>query len=447
MAGYDYDLITIGGGSGGVRASRMSATHGARVALIEADRLGGTCVNVGCIPKKLFSYAAHYATDFGDARGYGWSGDNAGFDWSVLLANKDREIARLNGVYAKLLQGAGVEVIAGRARIVGAHAVEVNKRVLTGAHILVATGGHAVKPDIPGAALGITSDQAFYLDVLPQRVILVGGGYIAVEFASIFAGLGVETTLVHRGSRLLRGFDDEMGTVLAEELGQHGINLVLNETVSKLAQAGEVLKVTLGSGRTLETGLVMFATGRKPNTAELGLEAAGVALAKNGAVQVDDFYRSSAASIHAIGDVIDRVQLTPVAIAEGMVLARTLFKGEPEKLDYSNIPTAIFSHPPVGTVGLTEAQARERHANIEVFRSRFRPLKATLSGSQGRVFMKLVVERDSDRVLGVHMVGDDAAEIIQGFAVALNCGATKAQFDATVGIHPSTAEEFVTLRG
>ena len=447
MAHYDFDLITIGGGSGGVRASRISAGYGARVALIEAGRLGGTCVNVGCIPKKLFSYAAHFAGDFEDARGYGWSVGNAAFDWPTLLANKDREIVRLNGVYARVLADAGVEVVAGRAVIVDPHTVRVGDRTLTAAHLLVATGGHAVKPDIPGAELGITSDQAFYLDALPRRAILVGGGYIAVEFASIFNGLGVATTLVHRGGQLLRGFDEEIGVVLAEELAQQGVTLALNEQVRELARDGAGLQLRLQSGRNLATDLVLFATGRRPNVAGLGLEAAGVALAENGAVRVDDFYRSSVPSIHAIGDVIDRVQLTPVAIAEGMALARTLFKSEPAALDYANIPTAVFSHPHVGTVGLTEAEARARHKAVTVYRTRFRPLKATLSGAGERVFMKLVVDRDSDRVLGAHMVGAEAGEIIQGLAVALNCGATKAQFDATIGIHPTTAEEFVTLRG
>ena len=447
MAHYDFDLITIGGGSGGVRASRISAGYGARVALIEAGRLGGTCVNVGCIPKKLFSYAAHFAGDFEDARGYGWSVGNAAFDWPTLLANKDREIVRLNGVYARVLADAGVEVVAGRAVIVDPHTVRVGDRTLTAAHLLVATGGHAVKPEIPGAELGITSDQAFYLDALPRRAILVGGGYIAVEFASIFNGLGVATTLVHRGGQLLRGFDEEIGVVLAEELAQQGVTLALNEQVRELARDGAGLQLRLQSGRNLATDLVLFATGRRPNVAGLGLEAAGVALAENGAVRVDDFYRSSVPSIHAIGDVIDRVQLTPVAIAEGMALARTLFKSEPAALDYANIPTAVFSHPHVGTVGLTEAEARARHKAVTVYRTRFRPLKATLSGAGERVFMKLVVDRDSDRVLGAHMVGAEAGEIIQGLAVALNCGATKAQFDATIGIHPTTAEEFVTLRG
>lgn len=446
MPHYDYDLITIGGGSGGVRASRMSAAHGARVALVECGPLGGTCVNVGCIPKKLFSFAAHFSADFDDARGYGWSmAAQPLFDWNMLLAAKDREISRLNGVYARILGDAGVKIIAGRARVVDAHTVAVDGQVLTGRHLLVATGGYAVKPGIPGAELGITSDQAFHLDRLPRRAVLVGGGYIAVEFASIFRGLGVETTLVHRGERLLRGFDTDLGRVLTEELGR-GITLLLNETVRSLAREQEALRVTLGSGTALTTDLVMFATGRNPNVDGLGLDVAGVGLAANGAVQVDDFYCSSVPSIHAIGDVIDRVQLTPVAIAEGMCLARTLFKGERKALDYRNIATAVFSHPHVGTVGLTEAEARAQYAAVDIYQTRFRPLKATLSGAGEKVYMKLVVDHGSDRVIGVHMVGAEAGEIIQGFAVALNCGATKAQFDATVGIHPTTAEEFVTLR-
>lgn len=446
MAQYDYDLITIGGGSGGVRASRMSAAHGARVALIEAGALGGACVNVGCIPKKLFSFAAHAAADFADARGFGWSVAGAQFDWKTLLANKDREIARLNGIYAKVLQDAGVRAIAGRARVVDAHTVAVGDQKLTAAHLLVATGGQAVKPDIPGAELGITSDEAFHLDALPRSAVVIGGGYIAVEFASIFNGLGVETTLLHRGAQLLRGFDEDLGRVLAEELVQHGITLMLNEAPAGLVRNGGTLRVSLESGRSINADLVMFATGRKPNVAGLGLEPAGVKLAQNGAIVVDDFYRSSVPSIHAIGDVTDRVQLTPVALAEGMALARTLFKNEPTKLDYAGIPTAVFSHPHIGSVGLGEAAAREKHGAVDIYRTRFRPLKATLSGSAERVFMKLVVARDSGRVLGAHMVGAEAGEIIQGLAVALKCGATKAQFDATLGIHPTTAEEFVTLR-
>lgn len=447
MARYDYDLITIGGGSGGVRASRVAASLGARVALIETAALGGTCVNAGCIPKKLFSYAAGFASDFGDAAGYGWQVSGPCFDWKALLSAKDREIARLNGVYAKLLADAGVQLVEGRATIRDAHAVEVAGRRLSAEHLLVATGGRAVKPDIPGAELGITSDEAFHLEALPRRVLLVGGGYIAVEFASIFSGLGVETTLVHRGGRLLRGFDGDIADVLSGELRRQGVTLLLDESPARVAREGGALRVTLASGRELAGDLLMFATGRRPNVEGLGLDAAGVAVAKNGAVQVDDRYRSSVPSVHAVGDVIGRVQLTPVALAEGTALARTLFSGRPSTVDYGNIPTAIFSHPHVGTVGLAEDEARRRFPGVKVYRSSFRPLKATLSGDAGKVFIKLVVDAGSDRVLGAHMVGAEAGEIIQGLAVAMTCGATKAQFDATIGIHPTTAEEFVTLRG
>jgi len=443
---YDYDLIVIGGGSGGVRASRMSSAYGAKVALIEAAALGGTCVNAGCIPKKLFSYAAGFSADFAESAGYGWTLKDTHFDWSRLLANKDREISRLNGVYARLLEGAGVSLITGRARLTDAHSVTVGNRTFTAAHILIATGSRAVKPDIPGAELGITSDQAFHLDRLPSRVVLQGGGYIAVEFASIFCGMGVDTTLVHRGGQVLRGFDEDLGKVLAEELTQQGVRLRLNESVTRVDRAEGALQVTLRSGQATTTDCVMFATGRHPNVEGLGLEAAGVATARNGAIQVDEQYRSSVPSIYAIGDVIGRVQLTPVAIAEAMVLARTLFKSESARLDYENIPTAVFSHPHIGTVGLTEAQARERYSEIDIYRTRFRPLKATLSGAPEKVFMKLVVDRKTDRVLGAHMVGDQAGEIIQGMAVAIKCGATKSRFDETIGIHPTTAEEFVTLR-
>ncbi len=445
--GYDYDLITIGGGSGGVRASRVAAALGARVALIESAALGGTCVNAGCIPKKLFSYASGFAAEFGDAAGYGWNVPQPRFDWVLLRDAKDREIARLNGVYSKLLGDAGVNVVEGHAVVVDAHAVEVAGRRLTARHLLVATGSRAVRPDIPGAGLGITSDEAFHLETLPRRAVLIGGGYIAVEFASIFSGLGVETTLVHRGSRLLRGFDEDIGTALAHELQRQGVTLLLGESPRSVSREGGTLRMMLASGRELSGDLVMFATGRKPRAEGLGLESAGVALAEGGAVQVDAHYCSSVPSVHAVGDVIGRVQLTPVAIAEGTALARTLFGGQPSTVDYRNIPTSVFSHPHVGTVGLTEDEARRRFPEVKVYRSSFRPLKATLSGDDGKVLIKLVVDAASDRVLGAHMVGAEAGEIIQGLAVALNCGATKAQFDATIGIHPTTAEEFVTLRG
>ena len=443
---YDYDLITIGGGSGGVRASRMSANFGARVALIEERQLGGTCVNVGCIPKKLLSYAAHYADDFTDAGGFGWSVGSRDFDWARLIANKDREIARLNGVYARLLSDAGVTVIEARGRLIDAHTVQAGERTLTARHILVATGGWPVVPQIPGAELAITSNEAFHLAHLPARAVVVGGGYIAMEFASIFNGLGVKTTLVYRGRQLLRGFDRELGQVLAEEMAQKGIEILLDSNIERIERESGALAVQFVSGETRETDLVMYATGRAPNTRGLGLEEAGVALAANGALKVDDFFRSSVPSVYAIGDVIDRIQLTPVATAEGTLLANTLFNNSPRRMDYDNVPTAVFSHPNVATVGLGEDEARKRYGEVEVYATRFRPLRATLSGSAERVFMKLVVDRKTDRVLGAHMVGADAGEVIQGFAVALKCGATKAQFDATVGIHPTGAEEFVTMR-
>jgi len=443
---YDYDLITIGGGSGGVRASRMSANFGARVALIEERQLGGTCVNVGCIPKKLLSYAAHYADDFTDAGGFGWSVGSRDFDWARLIANKDREIARLNGVYARLLSDAGVAVIEARGRLIDAHTVQAGERTLTARHILVATGGWPVVPQIPGAELAITSNEAFHLARLPARAVVVGGGYIAMEFASIFNGLGVKTTLVYRGRQLLRGFDRELGQVLAEEMAQKGIEILLDSNIERIERKSGALAAQFASGETRETDLVMYATGRAPNTRGLGLEEAGVTLAANGALKVDDFFRSSVPSVYAIGDVIDRIQLTPVATAEGTLLANTLFNNSPRRMDYDNVPTAVFSHPNVATVGLGEDEARKRYGEVEVYAARFRPLRATLSGSAERVFMKLVVDRKTDRVLGAHMVGADAGEVIQGFAVALKCGATKAQFDATVGIHPTGAEEFVTMR-
>jgi len=446
MVRYDYDLITIGGGSGGVRASRLAAAGGARVALIEERELGGTCVNAGCIPKKLFSYAAHFASDFTDATGYGWTVGARSFDWRRLIANKDREIARLNGVYTRILETAGAEVIAARGRLVDGHTVEAGGRRMSARHILVATGSRPVVPQVPGAELAITSDQAFHLDRFPQRVIMIGGGYIAVEFASIFNGLGSQVTLVHRSAQILRGFDDDLGSVLAEEMAAHGVTLRLSSQISRIERAENALAAHLDSGEVLAADTVMYATGRAPNTGDMGLEQGGIALADNGAITVDDFFATSEPSVYAIGDAIDRMMLTPVAIAEGTALIQALFNGGPRRMDYENVPTAIFSHPNVGTVGLTEAEARARHGSVKVFKTRFRPLKATLSGSPERMFMKLVVEPGTDRVLGAHMVGEGAGEIIQGVAIALKCGATKAQFDATIGIHPTSAEEFVTMR-
>jgi glutathione reductase (NADPH) len=444
---FDYDLFVIGAGSGGVRAARMAAGYGARVAIAEERFLGGTCVNVGCIPKKLLSYAARFREDFEDAPGFGWNVGPPSFEWERLRENKDREIARLNDVYERLLEASGVRLLRGRARVLGPHRVRVGERDYTAGHLLVATGARAVVPPIPGATLGITSDAAFFLEALPKRALVVGGGYIAVEFASIFNGLGVETTLAYRGPHLLRGFDDDVRQFLAGEMEKKGIRILFNTQVLALeADAGGRRRACFGDGTVETFDLVMFATGRSPSSRGFGLEEAGVELAGNGAIVVDDAFRSSVPSIYALGDVIDRLKLTPVAIHEAMAFAQTHFGASARRMDYENVPTAVFSHPSVGAVGLTEAQARERYSRVDVYTTAFRSLKLTLTPRKERTFMKLVVDGATDRVLGVHMVGPEAGEVVQGFAVAVKGGATKAQFDATVGIHPTLAEEFVTLR-
>ncbi|MGZ3619337.1 MAG: glutathione-disulfide reductase [Candidatus Binataceae bacterium] len=443
---YDYDLFTIGGGSGGVRASRMAAQFGARVALAEERYLGGTCVNVGCIPKKLFVYASEFSEDFKDSAGFGWTVGARNFNWQTLIANKDREIARLNGVYEKVLVDNGVRILRARATIADAHTVVVGSERLTARYILVATGGWPSTPSIPGGELAITSNEAFFLPQFPSRVILVGGGYIGVEFAGIFHGLGAKVTLVHRGELFLRGFDDDLRRMLATEMGKREIELRFNSQVERIEKLPRGIRATLIDGAALEADLIMFATGRTPNTHDLGLERAGVKLDYEGAVVVDSYSCSSVTNIYAVGDCTDRMQLTPVAIAEGQAVAETLFHGNPQTPDYENVPTAVFCQPHIGTVGLTEAEARARYRAVDVYKSRFRPLKHTLGGREENSFMKLVVDRETDRVLGCHMLGDDAGEIIQGLAIALKCRATKAQFDATIGIHPTAAEEFVTMR-
>jgi len=442
---YDYDLFTIGAGSGGVRASRYAANYGARVAIAEERYLGGTCVNAGCIPKKLFAYAAHFRDELEDAKGYGWSAGTPAFDWPALVANKDREIARLNAAYETTLKAAGVKIIRARATVVDPHTVAVDGRHVTARYILIATGGWPVKPSIPGAALGFTSNEAFHLAGLPARIVIVGGGYVAVEFASIFHGLGVETTLVYRGERLLKSFDADLGTFLSERMREKGIRVRFKSDIAAIA-GNAPLTATLMDGTALDCDAVMLATGRAPNAGGLGLERAGVRLSDSGAVVVDADYGTNVPSIHAIGDVTDRVLLTPVAIAEGMVVADKLFRAGGRSVSYENIPTAIFSNPNVATVGLSEAQARARGLEIAVFKSVFKPLKQTLSARAEKMLMKLVVGKAGGRVLGMHMVGPDAGEIIQGFAVAMNCGVTKSQLDATIGIHPTMAEEFVTMR-
>ena len=448
MSKWDYDLFVMGAGSGGVRASRMSARYGARVAVVEGRYLGGTCVNVGCVPKKLFVYGSHFAEDFEDAAAYGWSVGASRFDWPTLRDNKTREIERLNGVYRGLLEGAGVEIIRGFAKLLDRHTIQIDDgRTVTAERILIATGGWPHVPEFAGREHVITSNEAFYLDEFPERVVVVGGGYIAVEFAGIFAGLGAAATLLYRGPLFLRGFDDGVRAFVADQLREKHIDLKFDAMVERveLTKNG-ARRVVLADGRTLDTDLVLFATGRTPTVNGIGLEAAGVALTPRGSIAVDDQYRTSADNIYAIGDVIDRVQLTPVAIAEGMVVADNLFNGKNRTLDYAGVPTAVFCQPNIGTVGMTETQARQRHANVQIFESTFKPMKHTMSGRNERTMMKLVVESDTDRVVGAHMVGPDAGEIIQGIGVALKAGATKAQFDSTIGIHPTAAEEFVTMR-
>ncbi len=445
---YDFDLFVIGAGSGGVRAARFAAGFGARVAIAESRYLGGTCVNVGCVPKKLLVYGAHFADDFEQAEGFGWSLGDAGFDWPTLIANKNREIHRLNGIYRNLLVNSGVTLLEGHARLIDPHTVEVAGQRCTAGHILIATGGWPQIPDIPGRELAISSNEAFFLEQLPKRVLVVGGGYIAVEFASIFHGLGAQTTLLYRRELFLRGFDDAVRHHLRDELGRKGLNLQFNADIARIEkQADGSLLATLQDGRHLETDCVFYATGRRPMLDNLGLENTSVELDARGFIKVDDHYQTSESSILALGDVIGRVQLTPVALAEGMAVARRLFRPEEYRpVDYEHIPTAVFSLPNIGTVGLTEQQARGKGYKVKLFESRFRPMKLTLTENQERTLMKLVVDAESDRVLGCHMVGPEAGEIVQGLAVALKAGATKRIFDETIGVHPTAAEEFVTMR-
>jgi glutathione reductase (NADPH) len=450
MSGFDCDLFVIGGGSGGVRAARMAAQRGARVVVAEAAALGGTCVNVGCIPKKLYSYAAQYGQDFGDAAGFGWDVPAPSFDWARLKKNRAQEIARLNGIYENLLRGAGAEIVRGWAMLRGAHEVVVEtaegERSWRARHILIATGGTPSVPHFPGREHVLTSDSMFDLDPFPRRLVIVGGGYIACEFASIFHGLGSEVTQLYRGEQVLRGFDEDVRRFLAQEVRKHGVDLRVRSDVARIDRDAGGLRVTLEDGAVLEADTVLYATGRIPNVAGLGLDALGLRVLPHGGIEVDDRFQTSVPSIHALGDVTSRLQLTPVALAEAMVLVDHLFGQGQRGISYELVPTAVFTHPNIGTVGLTEAQARERHGEVRIFRSEFRALKHTLSGNAERTLMKLVVDAASDRVVGLHMVGPDAGEIVQGFAVAMKAGATKAVFDATIGIHPTAAEEFVTMR-
>jgi len=445
---YEFDLFVIGAGSGGVRAARFAAGFGAKVAVAESRYLGGTCVNVGCVPKKLLVYGAHFAEDFEQASGFGWSLGEADFDWATLIANKDREINRLNGIYRNLLVNSGVTLIEGHAKITGPNEVEINGQRHTAKHILIATGGWPQIPDIPGHEHAISSNEAFFLKELPKRVLVVGGGYIAVEFAGIFHGLGAKTSLLYRGEMFLRGFDGAVRKHLHEELIKRGMDVQFNADIERIdKQADGSLKATLKDGRELIADCVFYATGRRPMLDNLGLENTGVKLDKRGFVEVDDLYQSAEPSILAIGDVIGRVQLTPVALAEGMAVARRLFKPEQYRpVDYQMIPTAVFSLPNIGTVGLSEEQAIEAGHKVQIFESSFRPMKLTLTECQERTLMKLVVDADTDKVLGCHMGGPEAGEIVQGLAIALKAGATKQHFDETIGVHPTAAEEFVTMR-
>ncbi len=446
MSHHDFDLFTIGAGSGGVRASRMAAGLGARVAVAESRRLGGTCVNVGCVPKKLLVYASQFSAAFEDARGFGWKVGDRSFDWGRLIANKDREIGRLNDVYRSLLEDSRVTIVEGRARLVDRHTVAVGGTRYTAETILIASGGRPNVIDIPGAEYGISSDDVFHLSTLPKRIVIVGGGYIAVEFAGIFNELGSEVHLLHRGPLFLRDFDDDVRTTLAEEMTKRGVQLRFDVRPTHMTRQGNDVVINLPEGKTIAADVVLCGTGRLPNTSDLGLEELDVALTDRGAVIVDEFSESSVPGIYAVGDCTDRRALTPVALAEAMAFVETVFKGNPTSVSYNNVPSAVFSQPSVGTVGLTEGRARSDGYDVQIFRSTFRPMAHTLSGRDERTLMKLVVDRASDRVLGAHMVGPDAGEIIQGMAVALTCGATKAQFDATIGIHPTAAEEFVTMR-
>lgn len=446
MNNFDYDLLVIGAGSGGVRAARMASGFGARVAIVEDRYMGGTCVNVGCVPKKLYVYAAQFGKGFEDARGFGWDSNKPRFDWAVLRDNKKAEIARLNAIYRKMLDGAGAQLLNGRGRIIDAHTVAVGEQHYTAEKILIATGGWPHIPDFPGNQYAVTSNEIFDLDCFPERLVIVGGGYIAVEFAGIFNGLGAHTTQLYRGPLFLRGFDADIRAHAAREIAKSGVDLRFEAQVKSIRREAAGLTVELTDGNQLQADAVLYATGRKAHLADLGLENVRVVVNERGAIEVDAHYRTSEPSIFALGDVTGGIELTPVALAEGMAFARCNFGGLQQHVDYEFIPTAVFCQPTIGTVGFTEEEARARFENIRLFKTSFRPMKHTLSGRDEKAFMKLIVDVATDRVVGVHMMGPDAGEIIQGIAIAMRAGATKSIFDTTLGIHPTTAEEFVTMR-
>lgn len=444
---YDYDLFVIGAGSGGVRASRIASQLGAKVAVAEERYLGGTCVNVGCVPKKLFVYSSEFSKMLKDARGFGWEAENPVFDWATLRDNKTAEITRLNGIYGSILDNAGVEVIDGRAVLIDAHTVSVNGKHISAKSILIAVGGWPRKPQFPGSEYTIDSNEVFSLESFPKRVLVQGGGYIAVEFAGIFQGLGVETELSYRGPLFLRGFDDEVRQFVAEEVAKSGVKLTFNSDIDKVEKNSDgSLNVFFKNGETREVDTVFSATGRVPKVDGLGLENTAVSFGKNGLIEVNNEFQTAEPSIYALGDVVGRMSLTPVALAEGMALARHLFDGQAIDMNYKNIATAVFCQPNIATVGLTEQEVEQANTPYAVYTSKFKPLKNTMSGSEHRTLMKLIVDRSNDKVVGVHMVGPDAGEIIQGVAIAMKAGATKQDFDDTIGIHPTSAEEFVTMR-
>ncbi|QGZ95696.1 glutathione-disulfide reductase [Terricaulis silvestris] len=449
MPQYDYDLFVIGAGSGGVRAARLASKSGARVGIAEQVQIGGTCVLRGCVPKKLFVYASEFSQNFRDAKGFGWTVDWARFDWPTLRDTVQNEVNRLSGLYTKNLEAAGVAMHDDRAIVVDPHTVRLSRsgRDFTAERILIATGGHTFRPTkTRGQELGITSTDAFTLKELPSKIVIAGGGYIAVEFATVFSGLGVDTTIVYRGERILRGFDHDIRAHVQADLERTGVKIICGSTIDEItALTGDRKLVSLSNSMKIETDQVMWAVGREPNTANMGLEAAGVRLTARGAVAVDEYSRTSVPSIWAVGDVTDRVNLTPVAIREAMAFIETEFMARPTAFDHADVASAVFSRPPVGSVGLTEEQAREKGHKLQIFRSVFRPMKHILANNEQRVLMKMVVDAESDRVLGVHIAGVDSPEQIQLAAIAVKAGLTKAQWDATCAVHPTGAEELVLM--
>tara|TARA_Y100000590_G_scaffold468955_1_gene654044 strand:- start:10774 stop:12114 length:1341 start_codon:yes stop_codon:yes gene_type:complete len=446
MPHYEYDLFIIGGGSGGIRAARISSNLGARVALAEESDLGGTCVNVGCVPKKLLFYASHFAEDFNNSNYYGWSFDNKKFNWNKLIKNKNIEIERLNNIYKKMLLDASVDIFSGHASLVDSNTIKIGDKLITSKNILISTGGYPFIPKITGNDHVFTSNEAFFLKSLPKKIIIVGGGYIAVEFASIFNELNVETHLIYRGSLFLRGFDKDLREQLKNEMIKKGINLKFNTEIEKISKKNNNLTIKLTSGESLNASHVMYATGRMPNSTNMNLDQVGVKLDKNNAIKVNKFYQTNLSSIYAIGDVCNRHNLTPVALAEGSILANNLFNKKNDTLNYNNIATCIFSQPNVATVGLSEEEAKKKYNDIKVFKSSFTPMKLTLTKSDEKNFIKLIIDKETDLVIGAHLVSDNAGEIIQGIAIAIKSGATKKIFDETIGIHPTIAEEFVSMR-